>query len=627
MVSSDVLNNPFKDEARQFLKDQREEMRMRKEAATKGARNGGYKMSHTSPAFASVAAAFDFDHHDGTDPALELEVLKAVLIREGLLGKLWDFAERANIKDDDATAGTLEGPVVGDYSSKLKDSSGVSILHVLTQCRDVTAKVCMTITAWREGSGPAGSAENAPRPFLWHGENYLVKCCTDIDFLAQCDALVSALKVPSDKMVHNPLMLPNSLEDQPEGKLKKWLNDGTIEMEIDKEIQDPKKRAERNRLRMAERILVLEEIIKENELQRIGNQEEDDDYNYDEEDYEDDEEELGDGMFVGDAGSFMTEQSENYEGELMSWYEKAQAQLLALSQPISGYSKFKSRQLGDATVERKEHVEATANFQMEPENHYPAPRRLTEILQPNLTPNMIASAERAKADAGKELNMSLPGRTDFGEGTYTPGAVPPPVSQTVDRATVIQNARRKSSLMPKGPQGVQSRLRLESVKVAGATTGGEEPAGLKTREGEGRNIIKRVKKKRSRPPQGLGGVVPPKKGTGKIYTAGELAASLTNRDLREIKKIENPKPEMALVGAAVLIMLSSGKAVPKDVGWAAFKKVVGDKNFVTGLLTLDGNGVTGFKARALKGFLQNNKFIPAKIAGVNVGCGKLAAWR
>ena len=33
-----------------------------------------------------------------------------------------------------------------------------------------------------------------------------------------------------------------------------------------------------------------------------------------------------------------SEDSEDYETELMSWYDKAQAQLLALSQPISGYS-------------------------------------------------------------------------------------------------------------------------------------------------------------------------------------------------------------------------------------------------------------------------------------------------
>jgi len=630
MVSSDVLNNPFKDEARQYLRNHREEERMKREAATKGARSQGYKMSHTSPAFSSVAAAFDFDHHDGTDPGLELEVLKVILIREGLLGKLWDFAERANLKDDEASMGTLEGSVVGDYSSKMKDSSGVSILHVLTQCRDVTAKVCMAVEAWRKGSGAAGMVGSAPKPFMWHGENYLLKCCNDIDFLAVCDSLVSALKVPADKMRRNPLMLPNTLDEQPE-EVTASLGEGLIERDIDNAIEDSKKRSERRGLRMAEHILLLEENFRKASMppERGGNQDEDDYYQDD--DYEDEEEEDagGEGMFMGgDTNSYMTEQSENYEGELMSWYDKAQAQLLALSQPISGYSKFKSRQLGDEAIEKKEHIAAAANFQTVPENHYPAPRRLTEILQPNVTPDLLMSMERAKADAGRRptITLSVPDRTDFGEGTYTPGAVPPPVSLTADRATVIQNARRKSSLMPKGPQGVQSRLGL-SGRVKGEID--EEPAGLRTREGGegGKNVIKRIKKKRSRPPQGLGGVVPPKKtGTGKVYTAGELAASLTTGDLRAIKKIENPKPEMALVGAAVLIMMSSGKAVPKDVGWGAFKKEVGDKNFVTRLLTLDGTEVTGFKARALKGFLQNNKFIPAKIAKVSVGCGKLAAW-
>ena len=110
---------------------------------------------------------------------------------------------------------------------------------------------------------------------------------------------------------------------------------------------------------------------------RGGNQEGNDEDYYDDEDYEQDGEEDGSsGMFMGgDASSYITEQSENYEGELMSWYDKAQAQLLALSQPISGYSKFKSRQLGDESVEKKEHIAAAANFQSVPENHYPAPRR------------------------------------------------------------------------------------------------------------------------------------------------------------------------------------------------------------------------------------------------------------
>ena len=94
------MNNPFKDEMREAARQR-----------GRSSSNKGYKMSHTSPAFASVAAAFDFEHHDGTDPALELNVLKSVLIREGLLGKLWDFAERTNVTSDEASLSTLEGSV------------------------------------------------------------------------------------------------------------------------------------------------------------------------------------------------------------------------------------------------------------------------------------------------------------------------------------------------------------------------------------------------------------------------------------------------------------------------------------------------------------------------------------
>lgn len=53
---------------------------------------------------------------------------------------------------------------------------------------------------------------------------------------------------------------------------------------------------------------------------------------------------------------------------------------------------------------------------------------------------------------------TIPVRSDFGETTYTPNAVPPPVSKTMDRQQVVEHARRKSTLAPKGPQNVQSRL-------------------------------------------------------------------------------------------------------------------------------------------------------------------------
>ena len=519
----------------------------------------------------------------------------------------------------------------------MRDSSGISVLQILTEFRDVTLKVCLACDSWRRGSGEAGfeQRKDSPRVFFWHGENYLLKCCRDIDFLSGCDQLVAALKVPREKMIHNPLMLPNTL-DENSASLGRNINGAEREEhDVDREITDPKKKAERKALRVAERILLLEEKFHADvgglsaaDLSR--NQED-----RDSDDYYDDEEEDDEHNESESYASLATEQSENYEGELMNWYDKAQAQLLALSQPISGYSKFKSRQLGDSSFEKKEHKASAANFQQEPENHYPAPRRLTEILSTNFSPTTfpIASREAELNNVARRVSIAAPRREDFGESTYTPGAVPLPVSQTMDRATVIEHARRKSTLMPKGPQNVQSRLglgrKLEGFPIE---ENSQEALGLvnKSPPPKEGNVIKKVKKRRSR--SGVGA----KKRSGdaandggeKVYTAGEIAGSISSDDLKALMKVENPRQEMSLVGAAMMIMLSTGKAVPKDVSWGGFKKEASSPNFITVLLTSDGGNIASspFKARALRKFLVNDKFLPENVSQANVACGKLAAW-
>ncbi|GMH77720.1 hypothetical protein TrST_g7571 [Triparma strigata] len=581
-VGQDVMNNPFKDELREAARQKRKSSDQPKQ----------YAMSYTSPAFASVAAAFDFEHHDGTDPALELNVLKSVLIREGLLGKLWDFAERANTSDE-ASMSTLEGSVKESLDEKLRDASGVSILQVLTQFRDITAKVCINTVEWRDGSGGG----DLPRPFLWHGENYILKMCDDVDFLSECDTLVSALKVEKSKMIGNPLMLPNTLQEE----------DADAEA-LDATVTDSKKKKERQVLRAAEKILRLEvkfkdavEAASDSNFTNNNNNNNPDDGSY---------------------ASMESEQSEDYEGELMSWYDKAQAQLLALSEPISGYTKHKSRNLGDFGDDRKQGIPGQANFQREPENHYPQPRRLTEILAPQFgiatqidEPVVPTRENTFLSSDGGILSLIPAARSDFGETTYTPNAVPPPVSKTMDRAQVVEHARRKSTLAPKGPQNVQSRL-FESKP---SSSGNGEPAGLKTREGivsvKNRVPSVMIKKKKSRR-----GKKPP------VITAGHIAGLIDDEDVTELRKIENPKDVMAMVAAAVVILLSPGKELPKDVSWAGFKKVLADKNFVTNLVTLEAANLSGFKARALNAYLMNNRFIPAKIAKVSVPGAKLAAW-
>ena len=110
------------------------------------------------------------------------------------------------------------------------------------------------------------------------------------------------------------------------------------------------------------------------------------------------------------------------------------------------------------------------------------------------------------------------------------------------------------------------------------------------------------------------------------YTAREIAISISKVELHSVLAIENPKKELELVGAAVLIMLSPGKDIPKDVSWAGFKKAIKGNSFHQKISALDSSAIRGFKARALKPFLQNDKFLPAKMASISLCCAKLASW-
>ena len=284
-----------------------------------------YSMSAASPAFSCVAAAFDFTHHPNTDPTCELQVLKTVLRREGLLTKLFTFAEEQGVCG--SLEGTLDGVAGSSGGGDMVDCDGVSVLVTLTTCRDATLAVCECVAAWRVASGAA------TLPFYFHGDNYLNKCRSDVDFLADCEVLVNALKVEGERMVGNPLMLPNNLREPVDVSADEALRGEMREMRV--------------RLREAERMLIEEEG-------RGGNNEGEEE-NYEEEEYEDDAPEparaalgpAGSDAFSSahSYGSLATEQSEAYSHALAAWYDKAQAQLLALSQPIQGPSMHNSRGL------------------------------------------------------------------------------------------------------------------------------------------------------------------------------------------------------------------------------------------------------------------------------------------
>lgn len=138
--------------------------------------------------FSSVASAFDFQHHIGSDPASELLVLKHILTRECLLSRLEAVCDQlrkrfqllpaaaaATATSDGATAGLGEG------------SEG--IVDLLSKMRAATVAVIEAISVWRKDM-----TSHPPSAFVWHGDNYLLKITNDLNFLAGVQPLVDTLK-------------------------------------------------------------------------------------------------------------------------------------------------------------------------------------------------------------------------------------------------------------------------------------------------------------------------------------------------------------------------------------------------------------------------------------------------
>ena len=154
----------------------------------------------------------------------ELEVLKLILIREGYVRHLGDVARQ--IMDGDR--------------SVIHAAGGTFVIDLLVQTRASSLAVVRAIISWRatlarkvaETAGVRSpitmeAIERLPdkvrsdiglarsQPFVWSGINYLLKMCHDTDFLADTLPLVQALGVNDQHMIHNPLMMPYTLDACP----------------------------------------------------------------------------------------------------------------------------------------------------------------------------------------------------------------------------------------------------------------------------------------------------------------------------------------------------------------------------------------------------------------------------
>lgn len=98
---------------------------------------------------------FNSDRSSTVNPSAELNVLKAVLLREGYLRRLTDLSKQSQ---------KILEPGLGDLLDILRISS---------------VEVVEAINEWRGGL-------NKQVPFMWNGINYLVKMPSDLDFLNGC---------------------------------------------------------------------------------------------------------------------------------------------------------------------------------------------------------------------------------------------------------------------------------------------------------------------------------------------------------------------------------------------------------------------------------------------------------
>ena len=198
---------------------------------------------HSNVDFESIAATLGFIHHEGTDLDRELDVIKCILIRESIIMKLVVIFHKISQREFfDENPNNLES----------------ELLISLSDIRMATTTFIELLSAWRQSA--SDYEPHNLKTFLWEGRSYALKVTTDLDFLSDQPLLVAALHFPSEKMIKNPLMLPNNLE---EGDT--WISAMERAVYDSGGLKEGSFFEERLRIRKAERVLLQELELNVNE--------------------------------------------------------------------------------------------------------------------------------------------------------------------------------------------------------------------------------------------------------------------------------------------------------------------------------------------------------------------------
>ena len=111
------------------------------------------------PSYESIAATFDFQHHAGTDPSLELKVLKNILKRESTIAKLKIAITK--LEEEDEMKKFIKECSREGSSTNIAASTKIYhadtllkkftyLFDYFSEIRDLSAKVIETVLVWRE---------------------------------------------------------------------------------------------------------------------------------------------------------------------------------------------------------------------------------------------------------------------------------------------------------------------------------------------------------------------------------------------------------------------------------------------------------------------------------------------
>ena len=130
--------------------------------------------------FASDEPSFAESNSSTEESACELEVIKAIMNREGYLSRLQSVARSVKKK----------------IKPELPD--------LIDFVRAASLDVVQAIVKWRE------SKKDSAVVFMWNGSNYLLRMTSDLDYLAEYRAI---RKWMGFNLLHNPFCVPCPMQD------------------------------------------------------------------------------------------------------------------------------------------------------------------------------------------------------------------------------------------------------------------------------------------------------------------------------------------------------------------------------------------------------------------------------